>query len=94
MADKQDPQTKAENIEALLRIVDASKGEVAEGERLNHQERRFFRKHPDRIHDVLDGGRPHVRVNSIVRKMSTYGLGIDDIDLIWQVLNQRGRTRP
>ena len=91
MAKKRDLNTNLGKIEALLKIVENSQDRRADQERLNHQERRFFHKHPDIVFDVLNGGRSHVRVNTIVRKMSCHGLGIQDVDAIWRVLDDRRR---
>jgi hypothetical protein len=85
------PKASTEKIEALLKIVKNSQDRAGDRERLNYQERRFFFKHPDIVLEVLGGTRRHVRVNSIVRKMSHYGLGMDDVDAIWQVLDHRRR---
>lgn len=89
MADEHNVRDRHRRIEALLEVVQERRKAPNAGQRLNYQERRFFLKHPDLVLQVLGGIRRHVRVNAIVRKMSYHGLGMEDVDAIWQVLNGR-----
>jgi|GEM_PF-4633436 len=90
------PPDKGAKIAGLIRIVDTHYGKAGSRNRLNYRERMFLLEHRDRVLKVFSGELKHNRAKKIVRKMQSFGLEAEDVEIVFKALSaqEAGKDLP